>query len=307
MVPEGVQARAAAVGFVEGGAEVAEAVVADGHGRLGDVALAGAEELRGAFQPDFAEVLLEGLADVLGEEAAEVEGAATDAAGEVVETGGFLHVFAEDGLGVFHALALGPFGAGAEEFAAGGLEEELGGEFGGLAGEPDPLGGLEDGGMAEALGEPGEFHALGVEAFDVGPGGAPEDEVADHGMKGVGQPAELAGEERGRELHGDELVALAGLARGGEWRVAGEVEGQAAGLDEGFALAVMDPAGSGEVEAEFDASGMKAPGPIHVVIEAEVVPLDADAEVPEPAQERSPAGAHGLPGGGLAERTVIPA
>jgi hypothetical protein len=67
---ERVEAGAAAEGFVEGAAEMAEAVVADGEGRFGDVALACTEEFGGAFHADLADVLLDGDAGFLREQAA---------------------------------------------------------------------------------------------------------------------------------------------------------------------------------------------------------------------------------------------
>ena len=67
---ERVEAGAAAEGFVEGAAEMAEAVVADGDGGFGDVALASAEKFGGAFHANLTNVLLNRHASFLGEEAA---------------------------------------------------------------------------------------------------------------------------------------------------------------------------------------------------------------------------------------------
>ena len=81
---ERVEARAAAEGGVEGGAEMAQAVVTDGDGGFGDIALAGAQEFGGAFHADLANVLLDGHAGFLAEEAAQVKWAAGDLFGEFV-------------------------------------------------------------------------------------------------------------------------------------------------------------------------------------------------------------------------------
>ena len=150
---ERVEAGAAAEGFVEGAAEMAEAVVADGDGGFGDVALAGAEEFGGAFHPYLANVLLDGHAGFLGEEAAQIKRAAADFFAELFEGRRFFEAFAEDQARFFDAFAGGALGARAEEVTAGGSEEKEGGQFKGFAAEPDFACGLEDGTLLEGFDE----------------------------------------------------------------------------------------------------------------------------------------------------------
>ena len=162
---ERVEAGAAAVGFVEGGAEVAEAVVADFESSFGDVAFAGAKKFGGAFHAELAKVLLNGHAAFLAEKAAEIKPAATDLFAEGFESGRFGEVFAKDLAGAFDAFAGGALGACAEEFAAGGLKEEMGSKFKSLAAEPDFARRLKDRALLKAL---DELQVKGAEAFGSG-------------------------------------------------------------------------------------------------------------------------------------------
>lgn len=210
-----------------------------------------------------------------------------------------MEVFTEDGLGLFDAFALGTFGAGAEEFACAGLEEALGGQFGGFAGEPDPLGGLKDRGMAEAFDEAGEFESAGIQEFRQRSGGLTGQDVANGGVEGIGYFSELSGEEGGGEFDGEELVTLGGFTGGAERGGTGDVEGEGTGAELDFALGIADGTEAGEVEAEFDTSGVETAGPIELVVEAEVMPFDAESEVGEAGEEGLPAGGHGFPGWGF--------
>jgi hypothetical protein len=296
-----VEARAAAEGFVEGGAEVAEAAVANFKGGFGHVAAAGAEEFGGAFHADLAQVLLDGGAGFLGEGAAQIEGAGADLFAEFFKGGWFGEVFAEDLADAFDAVAGDALGAGAEEFAAGGFEEEVGGEFKGFAAEPDFAGGLEDGALLEAF---DELEVEGAEAFgggDASSGGGAGDDVADEGVEVVFLGGEMFAEEGGGEFDSDEAMFFVGFANGAQAGFALVIKKEGAGAEFDFGFAVFDGAGAVEVEAEFDAFGMEGAGPVEGLGGGEFVPFEAEAEVVEAAEKGSPAAADGMPGGGFSE------
>ena len=119
-----IQAGAAAERFVEGAAEMAEAVVADGDGGFGDVALAGAQKFGGAFHANLTNVLLNRHAGFLGEKPAQIKRAAANLFAEFFERGRFFEIFAKDEAGAFDAFARGALGARAEKFSASGTEEK---------------------------------------------------------------------------------------------------------------------------------------------------------------------------------------
>lgn len=235
---ERIEAGAAAEGFVESGAEVAQAVVADGDGGFGDVALAGAEKFGSAFHPDLANVLLDGHAGFLREKAAEVKWTAADFLAELFEGGRFFEAFAEDEARFFDALAGGALGARAEEIAAGGAEEKKRGEFKGFAAEPDFARGLEDRALLEAL---DELEMKRAEAFgfaDFAALGGAADHVGDHRVEVFFLGGEMFAKEIAGELDGDEAMFLAAEAQGFEAGIALIIEDERAWGDFDFVFAV---------------------------------------------------------------------
>ncbi len=223
---ERVKARATAEHFMKGGAEVAEAVVADGKGGLGDVALAGAQKFGGALETEAAEILLHGDAGFLREKAAEIGWAAIDHLAEFLEGGRFGEAFLEDDLRPANAVAGQALGAGAEEFAAGRAEEEVGGDFQGFAAKPDFVGGGENRAVAQAL---DQLLERGDEAFGRGNFGGASfagDDGLDEGMQLAGVRLEVLAKEGWGEFDGDEAVGLAGGAGGLKGRLALVIESE---------------------------------------------------------------------------------
>ena len=206
---ERVEAGAAAEGFVESGAEVAQAVVADRDGGFGDVAFASAKKFSGAFHPDLANVLLDGHAGFLREQTAQIKRAAADFFAELFEGGRFFEAFAENQARAFDAFAGRALGARAEEIAASGAEEEESGEFKGFAAEPDFASGLEDGALLEAFDELEMERAEAFRFADFAALGGTANHVGDHWIEIFFLGGEMFAEEVARKFDGDEAMFLA--------------------------------------------------------------------------------------------------
>lgn len=148
---DGEEPWAAAEGFVEGGAEVSDAGVADFEGGFGDVVAAGAQQFSGAFESDLADEAGDGHSHLLGEGSAEVEGATADFGADFFEGRGFSEAGADELGGALDALVGEEGLAGAEEVGFGGvIEEQFGGELVEFGGEPERAGGATDGGRFES-------------------------------------------------------------------------------------------------------------------------------------------------------------
>ena len=68
------------------------------------------------------------------------------------------------------------------------------------------------------------------------------------------------------------------------------VKDRGTGFDHDLAAARAEPAGSVEIEAEFDALGVEATRPIKVSLEWEVVGFEAESQVAERSEQGGPAG-----------------
>ena len=189
---------------------MAEGGVADFHGGLGDVMASFQEQLGGAFHADLPEVLRNGHADFLGEEAAEVEGAAADLRAEGLDVGRLGEVSAEDGGGAFDALAGDPFLALAEELGLGAWAGKGSGRGarGSWPGTQSFLRGLRDGRLAQGL--ESEFLAGGHGAYRSGRSALVDEPAAQRGMEVVLHGVDLGLEIIARELDSDEGVGLTG-------------------------------------------------------------------------------------------------
>ena len=269
---------------------MAQAVVADGDGGFGHVALAGAEEFGGAFHPDLANVLLDGHAGFLGEEAAQIKWTAADFFAELFERRGLFKAFTQDQARAFDSFARGALRARAEEIAAGGAEKEQSGKLKGLATEPDFASGLKHRALLEAL---DELKMECAESFGLANLAALRRAgyyFGDGGVEVFFLGAEMFAEEIAREFDSDEAMFLSAKAQGFEAGIALVIKDEGAWGDFDFVFAVGNCAGAVEVHADFDAVGMKAAAPIEVLRGMEFVPLEAETEFAEAAEHRPPAG-----------------
>lgn len=280
---------------MEGGAEVAQAVVAYSDGGFGHVALAGAEEFSGAFHPDLANVLLDGHAGFLGEETAQIKWTAADFFAELFEGRRFFEAFAQDQPGAFDAFARGALRARAEEIAAGGAEEKQRGEFKGLAAEPHFARGLEDGTLLETLDELEMQRAEALGLADFAACGGTGNDFSNGGIEVFFLGAEMFAEKIAREFDRDEAMFLPAEAQRFEAGIALVIKDERARGDFDFVFAVGNGAGAVEVHADFDAVRMKAPAPIEVLRGMEFVPLEAEPEFAEAAEHRPPPSADRAP------------
>lgn len=100
-------------------------------------------------------------------------------------------------------------------------------------------------------------------------------------------------------------MPLARYSRGGKPRAMLAVKSRAQRNETQLARAVTDTSVAGEIEADFDAAGMKALRPVHFVARGEVMPLEAETEFAIVAVQLTPACAHAFPGFGFTKRPDV--
>jgi len=88
-------------------------------------------------------------------------------------------------------------------------------------------------------------------------------------------------------------MAFARQTPGGKGLIRCGIEGDGAGRQEDGVLLTGEASVPGEIQAKFDAAGVKAARPIARVVTGEVVPFDADAVLAITAVQALPAAAEG--------------
>ena len=119
--------------------------------------------------------------------------------------------------------------------------------------------------------------------------------IAQPVMKAALAGGQMPLQKRQRKFYGDELVAFAALARGGQRALVLRIEsggerGQFERLPRG-----ANVSSTGQVETNLQAAGMKCPGPIQRLRRGKIVPFDAVTGVLKAAVQLAPARAHWLP------------
>ena len=66
------------------------------------------------------------------------------------------------------------------------------------------------------------------------------------------------------------------------------IDGDLACLDAPLRGAILQRPGTGKIQAHLEAARMKTPRPVHVRVDPEIVPFDADSAVKETAVQRPP-------------------
>ena len=117
----------------------------------------------------------------------------------------------------------------------------------------------------------------------------------DDRVKHVLRALEVLREKRAGELDREELMALAGGAPRPERLMIAIIESDSIGCELGPSAPSFDKAVPRQVQAEFDATGMKARSPIELALRNEVVPFDGVTRAPKAPEQRLPAGAHVAP------------
>ena len=282
---------------------MAEAVVADGHRRFGDVALAAAQQFGGALHADFAQVLLDGHAGFLRKKAAQIKRAATNFSAELFERRRVFEAFAQNDAHALDAIARRALGARAEKFTASRTEEKQRGEFKGFAAEPDFAGGLEDRTLLQALEELQMKRAQAFGFADAAEFRGAVHNVSDDWVEIFFLAGEMFAQEIARKFHGNESMFLIGETQGFEAWLALVIKNERPGADFDFLFTVGNEAETIEIEADFNAVWMKRARPIEIVRGMKFVPFEAEAELCEAAEHWPPARADGAPGGFFHEDT----
>ena len=122
-MPERKESWATSEKLAEGHGKMAQAVVTDLQGCLGDVVSAGRQEFGGALQAGLTQELLDGEPGRAGKLAAEVERAATDQPAQLPEGGRIAQARPQNFLDALCALAGGTLLTGAKQFSIGRAEE----------------------------------------------------------------------------------------------------------------------------------------------------------------------------------------
>lgn len=265
-----------------------EAVVAHFHGGLGDIAMAGTDEFSGLFESDTTEELGQGKAGFGGELAAQVEGGATDGAGELLEGGRLGETFDQDAAGLLDPFTGGALGAGAEEFIARGSEQDQCGDFECLAQEPGGLRGLKRGAMAQAFNQGKQRRRQRFGWQDKAAFLSTVEDGADIRMEMIQAGCEVGAKEIPGELDGEEPVSTAGKTSGAEAGLTVMIDRLAEGIEDAVGTVGGEVGTAFEVEADLDGARVKAGIPGQGAEQVELVPFEAESGIGHPPEQGSP-------------------
>jgi len=302
---QGVEAGAAAHDLTEALAEMAERRITDFEGGFGDVVFAGLEEFGGAFHAEFAQVLGNGHAGLGGKGAAKVEGTASDFAPNLLEGKGFDEILAQKPDDLIDAFAGDALLAIAEIFIRpAALKKEFGHQFEDLALEPKETRALQDGWLKQ-IGN--ALFLRGGEAMDFAEMGAgiPVEKGFDQRMKGAITKREAFAEKVGGKFDGDEAMMVGGAAPGLQLVVAGQVKAGGHRSEIHARSAIANGSVAVEIEAKFEAVGMKTAGPLKAGGQLEIVPLDANPHFIKASVKLAPAVMDGTPHDGFLQTQDI--
>jgi len=266
---------------------MAQAGITDSHGRLGDVALPGAQELRGALQSDVAQIARNGEARIFRENAAQVERAASNLAPEFRKGWWVLEVGGEKFFDLIHALQSEAFVALAKHFGIR-LGKRVRGDFENFCMKPEPDSRTGDWRLEHLLHR--AAHTLMKRKF---PGaacaGCTVEKVASGAIEGIFVPTYGCGEKLARHFHGEKTVALGGMPVGAQAIGRCGILGDRLRIHHrGLRAAFVDCAAACEVNADLEALWMEAFGPRQRLLTLEIVPFDTYTLLAEISEKWTP-------------------